>query len=140
MQIFHPGIHRFYQHRMTPFKAEYNISNLTNIVKQRGHWSTTPTRNRPNSGKKSGCPGLLRHLHCLERQGRWGECSSRHGIGKKSGCPGLSECLRKRDEVYRAARARNPRRWTGETRDWTLPTSVYLNPERDEGEALNKAA
>lgn len=50
------------------------------------------------------------------------------------------ECLRKRDEVYRAARARNPRRWTGETRDWTLPTSVYLNPERDEGEALKKAA
>jgi putative transposase len=40
------------------------------------------------------------------------------------------EILRKREEVYRAAREKKPQRWTGETRDWELEDTVYLNPER----------
>ena len=33
-------------------------------------------------------------------------------------------------EVYETARARNPRRWSGDSRDWSLPQSVWLNPEK----------
>jgi hypothetical protein len=33
-------------------------------------------------------------------------------------------------EVYEAARARSPQRWSGAIRDWSLPDSVWLNPER----------
>ena len=35
-----------------------------------------------------------------------------------------------RNRVYEAARQKHPERWTRSTRDWTLPTEVYLNPER----------
>lgn len=38
--------------------------------------------------------------------------------------------LTRRDQVYAAAKARTPRRWTGDTRDWTPITRVTLNPER----------
>jgi putative transposase len=40
------------------------------------------------------------------------------------------QIMQQRIEVYEAARARNPRRWSGNTRDWTLPQSVWLNPEK----------
>lgn len=33
-----------------------------------------------------------------------------------------------RQQIYQAARAANPRRWTGNTRNWDLPTEVALNP------------
>ena len=36
--------------------------------------------------------------------------------------------LAKRDAVYRAARARHPRRWSGRTRNWTPIGPVWLNP------------
>lgn len=39
--------------------------------------------------------------------------------------------LRERDTVYAAARARNPRRWSRKTRNWTPIGKVTLNPERD---------
>ena len=38
--------------------------------------------------------------------------------------------LEKRDEVYRSAKKRAPRRWTGDTRDWTPIGDVTLNPEK----------
>lgn len=38
--------------------------------------------------------------------------------------------LRHRSEVYEAARARHPERWTAGTRNWELGNVVYLNPER----------
>jgi len=41
------------------------------------------------------------------------------------------ELLRRRTEVYEAARQRQPQRWSGAIRDWSLATSVWLNPERD---------
>lgn len=43
-----------------------------------------------------------------------------------------SEILQKRDEVYAAAKARNPNRWSGRTRNWELPTFVSLNPEKEQ--------
>ncbi|MDH0339876.1 IS3 family transposase, partial [Metapseudomonas otitidis] len=38
--------------------------------------------------------------------------------------------LRSRAELYEAAKAANPGRWSGRTRNWSLADSVYLNPER----------
>jgi len=39
--------------------------------------------------------------------------------------------LAARHEVYLQARARNPQRWSGATRNWTPIGAVTLNPERD---------
>lgn len=39
--------------------------------------------------------------------------------------------LAARHELYRRARERNPRRWSGATRNWTPIGAVTLNPERD---------
>ncbi|RLQ20159.1 IS3 family transposase, partial [Seongchinamella sediminis] len=36
-----------------------------------------------------------------------------------------------RRAVYEAARAMNPDRWSGDTRNWDLPGMVWLNPEKD---------
>lgn len=45
---------------------------------------------------------------------------------------GLSDkILSKRKEVYEAAKAEHPERWNGRaTRDWSLPDTVYLNPDK----------
>lgn len=40
--------------------------------------------------------------------------------------------LEKRDALYRAAKKRAPRRWSGGTRDWTPIGNVTLNPERSD--------
>jgi putative transposase len=34
-----------------------------------------------------------------------------------------------RDAVYQQAKAKNPQRWSGNTRNWELPSSVTLNPK-----------
>jgi hypothetical protein len=41
------------------------------------------------------------------------------------------EILQARHALYLSARQRNPRRWSGPTRDWTPVTGVTLNPERE---------
>ncbi len=38
--------------------------------------------------------------------------------------------LKQRAAVYLAAREKHPQRWSGETRNWKLDDTVYLNPER----------
>ena len=38
--------------------------------------------------------------------------------------------LAERQAIYEEAKAANPRRWSGRTRDWTPAGSVWLNPER----------
>ncbi len=48
--------------------------------------------------------------------------------------------LAKRHKVYTKARAKNPERWTGTTRNWTAATSVYLNPEQEVGAEAHKTA
>jgi hypothetical protein len=42
-----------------------------------------------------------------------------------------TEILARRHEVYIAARQRQPRRWSGRTRNWAPVGAVTLNPERD---------
>ena len=49
-----------------------------------------------------------------------------------------SALLRKRVEVYEAAKARHPERWSGATRNWEPVTIVHLNPEKNIKEAINK--
>jgi putative transposase len=39
--------------------------------------------------------------------------------------------LAERHAIYQRARERNPRRWSGQTRNWTPISVVTLNPERD---------
>ena len=48
--------------------------------------------------------------------------------------------MAKREQVYAVAKSRNPRRWSGETRNWTLQDEVGLNPERNQPEELQQAA
>ena len=46
-----------------------------------------------------------------------------------------NEILEKRTVVYETARAAHPERWNGRnTRDWSLPAEVYLNPDRQPSE------
>ena len=43
----------------------------------------------------------------------------------------FDKILSKRKEVYEAAKAEHPERWNGRaTRDWSLPDTVYLNPDK----------
>jgi putative transposase len=48
------------------------------------------------------------------------------------------ELLSKRAEVYEAAKARHPERWSGETRNWKPVLVVHLNPEKQLAEAANQ--
>jgi putative transposase len=47
--------------------------------------------------------------------------------------------LAQRKQVYQAAQARQPGRWTKRVRDWQLPDAVYLNPERESAAAKRVA-
>src|SRR5665648_1265262 len=40
------------------------------------------------------------------------------------------DILQKRHELYEQAKANHPARWSGETRDWSIESEVWLNPER----------
>ena len=55
-----------------------------------------------------------------------------------------TEVLKKREEVYKAARAANPLRWSGQTRDWSRVAQVSLNPvsreKKPSREPVKKAA
>lgn len=48
------------------------------------------------------------------------------------------ELLRKRTEVYEAAKAEHPERWSGDTRSWAPVTTVHLNPEKSVTGAVDK--
>ena len=39
--------------------------------------------------------------------------------------------LGKRQELYEAAKARNPQRWSGKTRNWEPVHEVWLNPPKE---------
>ena len=39
--------------------------------------------------------------------------------------------LKQRQAVYKAARQRNPGRWSGNTRNWHPVTEVWLNPPQE---------
>jgi hypothetical protein len=67
---------------------------------------------------------------------RWYNDEHRHS-GIRYVTPGQRLCgadhtiLAARHDLYLQARARNPARWYGTTRDWTPIGAVTLNPERD---------
>jgi putative transposase len=48
--------------------------------------------------------------------------------------------LRSREQLYAAAKSSNPRRWSGQIRNWRLQDEVWLNPERSQAEQLKQAA
>ena len=43
-----------------------------------------------------------------------------------------AQIMKQRNKVYAAAKAKNPNRWSGRTRNWDLPEFVALNPEKEE--------
>ena len=49
-----------------------------------------------------------------------------------------AEILARRHETYQAARAANPGRWSGQTRNWSVIGAVTLNPERPELVAVSE--
>lgn len=48
--------------------------------------------------------------------------------------------MQNRIAVYQAARDRNPGRWSEDIRDWSLPETVWLNPEREKTNEMKQAA
>ena len=54
----------------------------------------------------------------------------------------VEQIMRWREAVYEAARQRNPRRWSGKTRNWNPVTEVWLNPptEVQTGQQRNSKA
>ena len=48
------------------------------------------------------------------------------------------EILKQREVVYAQAKAQKPERWSGNTRDWTRPAIVMLNPDKPENEDSDK--
>jgi hypothetical protein len=48
--------------------------------------------------------------------------------------------LANREQIYTAAKSSNPRRWSGQTRNWELRDEVWLNPERSHSQQLQQAA
>ncbi len=51
-----------------------------------------------------------------------------------------SETLAKRTTLYAKARAANPSRWSGNTRNWSPAGPVWLNPDRTEIDSEKRAA
>ncbi|KKO47080.1 hypothetical protein VT06_16995 [Arsukibacterium sp. MJ3] len=43
-----------------------------------------------------------------------------------------SAVLKQREEVYARAKTANPRRWSGDTRNWERVAIVQLNPDKNE--------
>ena len=48
--------------------------------------------------------------------------------------------LAQRDRVYTEAKANNPQRWSGNTRDWTPTGAVPLNPSKEQEMVINTVA
>lgn len=48
------------------------------------------------------------------------------------------DLLEKRRAVYVAAKQRNPVRWAGCTRSWLAPVTMFLNPDKNTLEAINR--
>jgi len=46
------------------------------------------------------------------------------------------ELLKKRNKVYELAKKQNPKRWSGNTRNWKRESAVWLNPEKKVGADL----
>ncbi len=76
---------------------------------------------------------------------RWYNESHRHS-GIRFVTPGqrhrgeAEQILAQRSLVYAEAKASNPSRWRGDTRNWTLENRVWLNPERDLKMGLEQSA
>jgi transposase InsO family protein len=48
------------------------------------------------------------------------------------------EILKNRNEIYEAAKIKNPNRWSGKTRNWDAVTTVKLNPLKEKSKSITK--
>lgn len=44
--------------------------------------------------------------------------------------------LKNRNEIYEAAKTKNPSRWSGKTRNWAAVTAVKLNPLKEKNKSI----
>ena len=51
---------------------------------------------------------------------------------------GLQDGLLHREDVYEAAKAANPQRWSGATRNWQPVRVVHLNPNQSSAEKIRR--
>lgn len=94
--------------RTCKYRANYPSKGFTNIDSARA-WVLEFVRWYNHKHKHSG----LKFLSPVERH---------NGFDKA--------IMFKRKTVYEAARLKNPNRWSGATRNWDLPNSVCLNPDK----------
>ena len=80
---------------------------------------TSPIYRPRGNGLRASCNGTTTNTSI-----RYVTPAQRHA--GQDGC-----VLAARHAVYQDARKRNPQRWSGRTRNWTLVGVVTLNPERD---------
>ena len=48
----------------------------------------------------------------------------------------LFKTLKNRNEIYEAAKIKNPSRWSGKTRNWDAVTAVKLNPLKEKNKSI----
>src|SRR5215212_1756079 len=84
------------------------------------------TSTPPGSGLPASCTGTMHwYNHEHHHSGiRYVTPAERHAGRDRP-------LLARRHALYQEARERNPRRWSGQTRNWTPIAAVTLNPERD---------
>jgi putative transposase len=49
-----------------------------------------------------------------------------------------SQILKNRQVLYEKARAKNPARWSGKTKNWTHDNKVYLNPTNEQKDMIKE--
>ena len=80
-----------------------------------------------------------------EKFATWYNCSHMHSslkfVTPEQRHTGVAtQILQRRHQVYVAARAKNPERWSLNTRNWNLPSVVTLNPNKKSAANNNKVA
>ena len=83
-----------------------------------------------NTDIKASREWVLRFVHWYNHQHKHSGLKFMSPIERHEGRG--RKILQKRHEVYVAAKARNPNRWSGETRNWDLPEFISLNPEKEQ--------
>jgi hypothetical protein len=92
-------------------------------------------RSTARCGRSGRSTRWTRPGHWVQRFVAWYNSEHRHSALKfvtpaQRHTGEAEELLRKRIELYEAARARHPERWSGNIRNWVLAPIVCLNPER----------
>jgi len=99
------------------------VESLFRTAKYRPEYPASPFANLDEARTWAGCfVHWYNHQH-LHSGIRYVTPAQRHAGQDR-------DILARRHQTYEAARAANPRRWSGATRDWSVIGAVTLNPDR----------